>query len=163
MVDRYVIIGINNSRSYIDVWQKSSCVLVTFPLGLLSDSNIWPIMINPLIKWPVYNYMNYVKLHIEYTVNAASGMLLSICGVSLRWCPQNLEILYWNNINRQYYLVFSVSALVFGWGAQYLPEAEGKYGTEAKYQGGYWKCQVMLYLLHTWTVFDICQILSMIK
>ena len=49
--------------------------------------------------------------------------------------------------------MFSVSALVFGWGAQYLPEAEGKYGTEAKYQGGYWKCQVMLYLLHTCTVF----------
>ena len=32
-------------------------------------------------------------------------------------------------------------------------KAEGKYGTEAKYQGGYWKCQVMLYLLHTCTVF----------
>ena len=51
------------------------------------------------------------------------------------------------------------------WCFQYPPWylAEGKYGTEAKYQGGYWKCQVMLYLLHTWTVFDICQILSIKK
>ena len=58
-------------------------------------------------------------------------------------------------INRQYYLVFSVSALVFGWGAQYLPEAEGRgqIRHRGQIQGGYWKHQVMLYLLHTWTVF----------
>ena len=36
-------------------------------------------------------------------------------------CAQNH-----NEIYRQYYLVFSVSTLVFGWGAQYLPEAEGR-------------------------------------
>ena len=58
-------------------------------------------------------------------------------------------------IYRQYYLVFSVSALVFGWGAQYLPEAEGRgqIRHRGQIQGGYWKHQVMLYLLHTWTVF----------
>ena len=43
------------------------------------------------------------------------------------------------------------------------PKAEGKYGTEAKYQGGYLKYQVILYLLHTCTVFDSCKILSIIK
>ena len=58
-------------------------------------------------------------------------------------------------IHRQYCLVFSVSALVFGWGAQYLPEAEGRgqIRHRGQIQGGYWKHQVMLYLLHTWTVF----------
>ena len=60
-------------------------------------------------------------------------------------------------INRQYYLVFAISALVFGWGAQYLPKARGwgqMQGTKAKCQGRYWKHQVMLYLLcdsHCWT------------
>ena len=62
--NRYVIIGINHSWSYIDVWRKPSwkcdqntlgsrapsCVLVTFPLRFLSDSNIWPGIINPLIE-----------------------------------------------------------------------------------------------------------------
>ena len=61
----------------------------------------------------------------------------------------------YHTIHRQYYLVFSVSALVFGWGAQYLPEAEGRgqIRHRGQIQGGYWKHQVMLYLLHTWTVF----------
>ena len=68
--------GINNSWSYIAVWQspEGKCdqstrgssaregALVTFSRGFSSDSNIWPGMINPDYDISVYNNIfNYLS------------------------------------------------------------------------------------------------------
>ena len=138
-------------------------------------------MLNTLLNRPAYAKMSiYVADALQMRCRCVADALQMRCRcvadalqircryVAARYVRHTSEICYscainalswpwwwYHTIYRQYYLVFSVSALVFGWGAQYLPEAEGRgqIRHRGQIQGGYWKHQVMLYLLHTWTVF----------
>jgi hypothetical protein len=119
-------------------------------MGYIFYNNIFFIYVNRYAKCSIsvhemfsFHSMMCWKFVLRYTVLTVSKMIMSVLGCSL-------NSMCFNWILRDYYMTFSISALVLARDSHIKPDSEsgGLIWVEGWYQGRYGKFHVIIFLSH---------------